>query len=216
MDVLKIALTLVAGLTTFILLLILALASLYVLYRNRRVSKKPRKLLAVMGSGGHTMEMLQLIEYLVEQKEFQERTYLYYDEASRKKIVSFEENLNNKEYTMIEVPRSREVGQSYFTSIFSTLKSTIVIPSLIFNENPDLLLCNGPGTCVPVTVITFFYNLFNIFDCRIVYVESVCRVETLSLTGLILYYLRLYDAFYVQWPNLQKRYPRTDYQCRLA
>ncbi|CAD5235038.1 unnamed protein product [Bursaphelenchus xylophilus] len=216
MDVLTGLLAIIVGLFTFFVLLFLVLLALYVLHMSRRAPKRPKKLLAVMGSGGHTMEMISLLRLFTEEKEFPKRSYLYYDEASRKKIADFEKEQKNDNYEIFEVPRSREVGQSYFTSVFSTIKSILVIPALISGLNPDLLLCNGPGTCVPVAVITFMFNLLNIYDCRIVYVESICRVHTMSLTGLILYHLRLCDAFYVQWPQLQKKYPRSIYECKLV
>ena len=40
---------------------------------------------------------------------------------------------------------------------------------------------------------------------RLVYLESVCRVRTLSLTGRLL--LRLADAFVVQWDELRAKAP---------
>lgn len=50
---------------------------------------------------------------------------------------------------------------------------------------------------------------------RIVFVESIARVDSLSLTGRILYQLRLADALFVQWPQLQTDNPRTLYRGRL-
>lgn len=50
---------------------------------------------------------------------------------------------------------------------------------------------------------------------RIVYVESIARVRSLSLTGLILYHCRATSAFFVQWPALQQQYPRSTYEGRL-
>ena len=45
-------------------------------------------------------------------------------------------------------------------------------------------------------------------DARVLFVESIARVETLSLTGRILYAARLADEVLVQWPALHARYPR--------
>lgn len=48
----------------------------------------------------------------------------------------------------------------------------------------------------------------------IFYFESVARVKKLSLSGLLLYKfykLRIADQFFVQWPQLQKKYPRAHY-----
>ena len=47
---------------------------------------------------------------------------------------------------------------------------------------------------------------------RIVYVESIARVESLSLSGRVLYHTRMADAFFVQWPHLQQNFPRSMYR----
>ena len=49
----------------------------------------------------------------------------------------------------------------------------------------------------------------------VVYVESIARVKKLSLTGLLLYKLRLADQFFVQWQDLKVKYPRANYVGRL-
>ena len=46
---------------------------------------------------------------------------------------------------------------------------------------------------------------------RVLFVESACRVETLSATGRACYTLGLADAVLVQWPQLRERYPRAEY-----
>ena len=47
------------------------------------------------------------------------------------------------------------------------------------------------------------------------YVESVCRVETLSATGRLLYHAGA-DRVLVQWPALARRYPRAEWLGRLT
>lgn len=47
------------------------------------------------------------------------------------------------------------------------------------------------------------------------YLESIARVSSLSLSGRILYDLRLANLFFVQWPDLQNRFPRSSYVGRL-
>lgn len=48
-----------------------------------------------------------------------------------------------------------------------------------------------------------------------IYVESIARVQKLSLTGAILYKARLADAFFVQWEELARSLPRALYLGRL-
>ena len=40
---------------------------------------------------------------------------------------------------------------------------------------------------------------------RVVYVESFCRVDHLSMTGKILFATRATDRFFVQWEGLAKK-----------
>ena len=72
---------------------------------------------------------------------------------------------------------------------------------------PDLLILNGPGTCIPIALATALLNLFCLGDACIIYEESICRVQQLSLSGQLLYYMRLTDELIVQWPQLVQKYP---------
>jgi beta-1,4-N-acetylglucosaminyltransferase len=53
-----------------------------------------------------------------------------------------------------------------------------------------------------------------ITNSKIVFVESICRVKTLSLSGKIL--LLFADVVLVQWPKLKELYRRTTYIGRLT
>ncbi|EMP30807.1 UDP-N-acetylglucosamine transferase subunit ALG14 like protein [Chelonia mydas] len=76
------------------------------------------------------------------------------------------------------------------------------------------ILCNGPGTCVPVCISALLLEILALKKVIIVYVESICRVETLSLSGKILYYFS--DYFIVQWPALKTKYPKSIYLGRIV
>lgn len=112
------------------------------------------------------------------------------------------------------IHRSREVKQSWITTIFSTIHSlydSIILISLL---QPSLIICNGPGTCVPICYIAWLFHRLRIFyssstKLKIVFVESFCRVEKLSFTGRLL--RPITDKFIVQWPNLVHKYPGTEY-----
>ena len=49
----------------------------------------------------------------------------------------------------------------------------------------------------------------------IIFIESIARVEHLSLTGKILYSLRVASVFLVQWECLAAKLPRARYIDRL-
>jgi len=118
------------------------------------------------------------------------------------------ENTGN-EQRVYRIPRSREVGQSYMSSIFTTLYSFLFAFWLVgFQVQPDLVLVNGPGTCLPVAISAFFFRIVGWkTGTKIVFVESFCRVTSLSLTGKLLYPIA--DLFAVCWEQLQEKYPRT-------
>ena len=56
--------------------------------------------------------------------------------------------------------------------------------------------------------------LGRLFGSRVIFVESWCRVESLSLTGRIMYWVA--HRFVVHWPELVRRYPRAEYLGRIC
>lgn len=76
------------------------------------------------------------------------------------------------------------------------------------------VLVNGPGTCIPICLAAFLLRSLG-RNCRVVYVESIARVATLSLSGWLLYSSGLADAIFVQWPELQAKYPHSTYAGRV-
>lgn len=173
----------------------------------------PCRTLVVLGSGGHTAEMLQFLGGMQLQN-YRPRVYVAAesDAMSVKKAEAFESQ-RNLQADIRKVPRARKVRQSYWTSVFSTVVSVGHSIPLVCRVWPDLVLCNGPGTCIPVCVVAYLLKFMGLCDVKLVYIESVCRVQTLSLSGKLLYYLA--DHMVVQWPELQKKYPRTTYLGRI-
>ena len=51
-------------------------------------------------------------------------------------------------------------------------------------------------------------------DVQQVYVESVCRVQTMSLSGRIMYLFA--DHLLVHWPSLKEKYPKSIYLGRVV
>lgn len=168
--------------------------------------KGPARTMIVMGSGGHTAEMLQIVERL-DFTRYTPRQYVIAeaDKTSVVKVIDVEvhrePDLSKQQYEIVTISRSRHVQQSYFSSIFTTLAAICNSIPLVLRHRPDLILTNGPGTCVPVCLVAFLAKLFFLAPaCRIVFVESFCRVKSLSLSGKILLWIT--DLFVVQWPGL--------------
>lgn len=173
----------------------------------RTTRTKAAKTLIILGSGGHTTEILRLVRQLNREK-YSPRIYVQAktDEISLKKLEEVETDA--KDYKIIEIARSREVRQSYLTSVLTTTRSIFQSVPLVWREKPDLLLCNGPGTCIPPCLVAFFFNALFLSNTKIVFIESFCRVKSFSLSGKILYYLANHTI--VQWPYLNgATYPRS-------
>ncbi|XP_062992198.1 UDP-N-acetylglucosamine transferase subunit ALG14 homolog [Elgaria multicarinata webbii] len=200
------------------LLLLLFAARLFQTRRARVPPNAAVSLLVVAGSGGHTTEILRLLSSL--SQTYSPRHYVLADsdKMSEEKIRSFEQKraevFSNSLFTLHRIPRSREVRQSWSSSVLTTLRSMFYSLPLAFRLKPDLVLCNGPGTCVPICVSSLLLRMLGLKRVTIVYVESICRVENLSLSGKILY--RFSDYFIVQWPALKEKYPKSLYLGRIV
>ncbi|KAK0580211.1 hypothetical protein LWI29_038111 [Acer saccharum] len=84
------------------------------------------------------------------------------------------------------------------TDNMSLQKARVFEDSLV-----DKVICNGPGTCIPLCMIAFLFKIMGIRWSSTFYVESIARVRRLSLSGLLLYKLHMAGQFFVQWPQLQ-------------
>ncbi len=79
---------------------------------------------------------------------------------------------------------------------------------VLIRVRPKAIISAGPAIAVPVSVVG------KLLGVRIVFIESASRVNRLSLTGRMMYHWA--DLFFVQWPVLQKPYPKAVYAGRLV
>ena len=96
--------------------------------------------------------MLALVRHL-DKAWYAPRTYVVAetDRLGRQKAAGAEDGTDHAaETTVLAIPRSREVGQSYLTSVFTTLVALAAAVGVVWRARPDLVLVNGPGTCVPI------------------------------------------------------------------
>ena len=78
---------------------------------------------------------------------------------------------------------------------------------LFFWHRPKVVISTGAHTSVPMCFIA------KVFGSRIIFIETFAKVSTPTLTGRMIY--RIADRFYIQWPQLQKFYPKAIYKGRL-
>ncbi|CAI4037310.1 hypothetical protein SMKI_02G1800 [Saccharomyces mikatae IFO 1815] len=178
--------------------------------RIQKPSKKPLKVFIFLGSGGHTGEMIRLLENYKDLLLNGSIIYLgYSDEASKQRFVDFIKNFTRCKVQYYEFMKAREVKanlvQSVKTIIGTLMQSFIHVIKIRFAMcgSPHLFLLNGPGTCCIISFWLKFIELVVLFvdSSHIVYVESLARINTPSLTGKVLYWL--VDEFIVQWQELR-------------
>ncbi|KAJ2906968.1 UDP-N-acetylglucosamine transferase subunit ALG14 [Zalerion maritima] len=124
-------------------------------------------------------------------------------------------------YDCYLVERSRRVHQKWYSAVWSTLESTKPLfkaltghptyshPGKKWPDAPNVVVTNGPGTGF---VLCFLAHLMKVIylapqgSLKIVYVESLARVKTLSLTGKLFHWTNIADVFLVQHPGLAENY----------
>ncbi|KAI8450736.1 family 1 glycosyltransferase [Phakopsora pachyrhizi] len=173
--------------------------------------KRTCRIAVLLGSGGHTAEMIRLLDQLPFDR-YTPRIYLICsnDRLSKQKAIQLESSKGKGQFSFAEIPRARNFGQSFLTTPLTTLYSLSFCLYLISikpltlglkNLKKKVLVLNGPGTCVPIAISAFLPRLISFkFSPKIIYVESFTRVKNLSLSGKML--VTMTDEFLVQWKNI--------------
>ena len=74
-------------------------------------------------------------------------------------------------------------------------------------EKPDVVITTGAG------VVVFFCIFAKLLGAKLIFLESMAKVEKPTLTARVLYPFA--DLFIVQWPNLLEFFPRAQFEGRL-
>lgn len=71
-------------------------------------------------------------------------------------------------------------------------------------ERPDVIISTGASIAINFALVS------KLLGVKFVFIESISRSKELSLSGKIVYFFA--DEFYVQWPELCKKYPKAVFQ----
>ncbi|KAL3896297.1 MAG: hypothetical protein SGCHY_004166 [Lobulomycetales sp.] len=148
------------------------------------------KTVIVLGSGGHTGEMLRLVQDL--DPSLYSPLILVHASSDAMSRAKAQDLLPRAKYCAI--PRARNVGQSWLSSIPTSAYALLRSLLLVFTSFPDVILCNGPAFS------GYLLTILGIKKVSIVFIESFARVQDISLSGKLLYPIA--DMFIVQWPGL--------------
>lgn len=186
--------------------------------------------LYVLGSGGHTTEMMALIKLSFKANKNQHRRYITTsgDQHSLNQQITLEQAIQTKypsgsagTHDTVVVTRARSVYQSYLSSILTSLQSahdilialTEIPQQRVADTNaehfrcPHVIVTNGPGTGFIVGIVAYLLKLFFLVPndrLKIVFVETWARTHKLGLTGRLFDLSRIADLFVVQSSTLSE------------
>lgn len=89
----------------------------------------------------------------------------------------------------------------------SWLVGAVLSAQAVLVEKPNVVISTGAG------IVVFFCVFAKLLGAKLIFIESMARVERPTLTARFLYPFS--DLFIVQWPGLQKYFPRAKYLGRL-
>ena len=161
-----------------------------------------KTLLVVLGEGGHTKQMLRLVELVGE-------GYAYHYVAAEGDALSANRLPQPGPVHRLPRPRSKAQGRTdpWWAAAWQTARATWRAFGIVRRVRPAAVIGAGPSISVPVSVAG------KLWGARVIHVESASRVRRLSLTGRLLYPWA--DLFFVQWPGLREQYPKAVYAGRL-
>jgi glycosyltransferase involved in cell wall biosynthesis len=156
-----------------------------------------RKVLVVLGDGGHTAEMLRLLKLLGPKYEYS------YMMATNDFISEGKIAWQGPVYR-VPVPLGKYASQRKpVRALVAIFKQLIVL----LQARPKAILSTGANIAVP---ISFFGRLLG---AKVIHIETGSRIYTMSSTGKLMY--RIAHLFFVQWESLQEKYPKAIYAGRL-
>jgi UDP-N-acetylglucosamine:LPS N-acetylglucosamine transferase len=157
------------------------------------------RLLAVLGGGGHTTEMVHLIQLLGPEYEY---GYVLLEED-----VWSESRLPFPGPVFRTLRPGGQKAHNLLRDIRMTLMGTWQMLRIVRRFCPKAVVTTGAGIAITATLAC------KLSGVKVIFVETGSRVTALSATGKILY--RLADLFLVQWEPLAEKHARAIYAGRL-
>ncbi|MBI2145782.1 hypothetical protein HYU22_00400 [Candidatus Woesearchaeota archaeon] len=159
-----------------------------------------QKLLIVLGMGGHTSQMLQVVQRLGPRYEYE--YVLGHDDTTSLNMIHFK----GKVYTM-KNPRLMK-DNSLVKVFFKMFPATLDGFRILRHSQPNAILSAGPSLAIPL------FWLAKMIGIKTIFIESWVRVHHKSWAGRLVYPVS--DLFFVQWESLKKVYPKAIFAGRLS
>jgi UDP-N-acetylglucosamine:LPS N-acetylglucosamine transferase len=151
------------------------------------------EILLACSSGGHLFQMLALRDAW----EGYARVWVTDDASDTRSL------LRDEPVVYAFGPTHRDLRNGPHRIALAWLRNTLLAARLIRSLRPRVVLTTGAGTTVP------FAWVGRLFRCKVVYVESLTRIETPSFSCRVI--RPVANRIYVQWPELAARIPGARY-----
>lgn len=159
----------------------------------------------IMGSGGHTTEIISMIEHSIRPSPGTFRRYIVNEDdgMTKRRILDLEKRIGDRLlhlgeepglFDVLEVKRARKVHQSWMSTPYTAVMSIVSIAKILFQECPALMEKRRPDWRFPKVVVTNgpgtgFLVLAVIHFCKMV-------SNSKSVGGFLLLYL-FYISFFI-------------------
>ncbi|KAL6877771.1 oligosaccharide biosynthesis protein Alg14 like domain-containing protein [Trichoderma longibrachiatum] len=191
--------------------------------------------LFVLGSGGHTKEMLMMMDdgtcdfrnthrrYLLSRGDSMSEHHLA-DYEARLRALCEARGTSPGTHDVRAVTRARRVHQPLWSTPLTALRSIAdIFPALLAPPPPPpdnsavgrrlryprRVFSNGPATGFFVALAVHLLKMAYVVPescCKVIYIESWARISTLSLTGKLLLYTGIADVFVTQHQEVATQY----------
>ncbi|KAK7980967.1 transaldolase [Apiospora arundinis] len=158
------------------------------------------------------------------------------DNNSRQKIDAWETKRKSgnslvRGYSIVEIRRARTVLQPWATVPFSAIQCAYDIYQVLNQGyphwqgqgsqggplgellpgigHPQVIITNGPGTGFIIAAVAWIMKVLwrlPVSSCKVIFIESIARVKTLSMTGKLFYYTGIATGMIVQHKPVGERY----------
>ena len=146
-----------------------------------------KKVIYLSAPGGHLIQLLKIANYVNEK----DIIFIINDKPGGQS-KDFDPIMKNKTIIITHAERNWKQIINFIEAFYYILKF-----------RPRVFLSTGASAAVPFSLVS------KLIGTKVIFVESLSRVNMPSLTGRIMYGIA--DEFYVQWPNLRKIFPKALY-----
>lgn len=143
------------------------------------------KIVLVCSSGGHFLQLYSLKDFWEDIEHF----WVTFDMQDTRVL------LNKEKVFYAFSPTNRNIK--------NLIKNIFLGIEILRQEKPQIVISTGAGVAVP------FIYIAKILGIKTIYIESITRVNQLSLSGKLVY--PVVDNLLVQWPELTKSYKKSKF-----